>query len=234
MTDELPEEIQDQIKAKIPLGRVADRGRDRGRRRVPRDAGQLHPRHRSPRERRDVRGLIADAKGDVLTNGGSAREGAPAGALPVHRRDRRAGRRSTSSRGTPIRPKTPTSTGAISPAIPSRPGVILIETAAQAAVVAFGIALYAREAGSRRRGRQAAHDLHRLRRSTSPGTVRPGDRVTTTGQIKFWRRKKLRASFEMKLDDGTRRLFRRAVGHGSTAMSTGSEKSDESSSPAWA
>jgi acyl-CoA thioesterase FadM len=35
------------------------------------------------------------------------------------------------------------------------------------------------------------------------GTVRPGDRVTTTGRMKFWRRKKLRASFEMTLDDGT-------------------------------
>ena len=35
------------------------------------------------------------------------------------------------------------------------------------------------------------------------GSVRPGDRVTTTGRVKFFRRKKLRASFEMKLDDGT-------------------------------
>jgi acyl-CoA thioesterase FadM len=33
--------------------------------------------------------------------------------------------------------------------------------------------------------------------------VKPGDRVTTTGRIKFFRRKKLRAAFEMKLDDGT-------------------------------
>ncbi len=35
------------------------------------------------------------------------------------------------------------------------------------------------------------------------GTVRPGDRVETTGRIKFFRRKKLRATFEMTIDDGT-------------------------------
>ena len=35
------------------------------------------------------------------------------------------------------------------------------------------------------------------------GSVAPGDRVTTTGRVKFFRRKKLRASVEMALDDGT-------------------------------
>ena len=52
------------------------------------------------------------------------------------------------------------------------------------------------------RGREAAHDLHRLS-GRLLRTVKPGQRVTTTGRKKFWRRKKLRAEFEMKLDDGT-------------------------------
>jgi 3-hydroxyacyl-[acyl-carrier-protein] dehydratase len=87
------------------------------------------------------------------------------------------------------------------PGNPITPGVILIETAAQAAVVAFGIALYAREAG-----RDEVDKLLTIFTDCAvdfAGTVRPGDRVTTTGRIKFWRRKKLRASFEMTLDDGT-------------------------------
>jgi acyl-CoA thioesterase FadM len=33
--------------------------------------------------------------------------------------------------------------------------------------------------------------------------VKPGDRVTTSGRVKFFRRKKLRAEVEMKLEDGT-------------------------------
>lgn len=87
------------------------------------------------------------------------------------------------------------------PGNPITPGVILIETAAQAAVVAFGIYLYARDAG-----REAVDALLTIFTDCSidfSGTVRPGDRVTTTGRIDFWRRKKLRSSFEMKLDDGT-------------------------------
>ena len=79
--------------------------------------------------------------------------------------------------------------------------MILVETAAQAAVVAFGIALYARETS-----REEVDKLLTIFTDCSidfSGTVRPGDRVTTTGRKKFWRRKKLRAEFEMKLDDGT-------------------------------
>ena len=34
------------------------------------------------------------------------------------------------------------------------------------------------------------------------GQVRPGERVTTTGRVKFFRRKKLRAEVEMRLDTG--------------------------------
>ena len=72
---------------------------------------------------------------------------------------------------------------------------------AQAVVVAFGIALVARESG-----REEVEKLLTIFTDCQvdfSGTVKPGDRVTTTGRKKFWRRKKLRAEFEMKLDDGT-------------------------------
>lgn len=87
------------------------------------------------------------------------------------------------------------------PGNPITPGVILVETAAQAAVVAFGIYLYALET--------SRDELSKILTIFTDcavefsGTVKPGDRVTTTGRIKFFRRRKLRAAFEMKLDDGT-------------------------------
>jgi len=87
------------------------------------------------------------------------------------------------------------------PANPITPGVILIETAAQAGVVAFGIYLYAADTS-----RADVDKLLTIFTDCSidfSGMVKPGDRVTTTGRIKQWRRKKLRAEFEMKLDDGT-------------------------------
>jgi 3-hydroxyacyl-[acyl-carrier-protein] dehydratase len=87
------------------------------------------------------------------------------------------------------------------PGNPITPGVILIETAAQTAVVAFGIYLYALET--------SRDDVGKLLTIFTDcnidfsGAVRPGDRVQTTGRIKFFRHKKLRATFEMTLDDGT-------------------------------
>jgi 3-hydroxyacyl-[acyl-carrier-protein] dehydratase len=87
------------------------------------------------------------------------------------------------------------------PGNPITPGVILVETMAQAGVVALGIYLYALE-----------HTEEELARVVTvftdvevdfSGQVLPGDRVTTTGRVKFFRRKKLRAEVEMKLDDGT-------------------------------
>ena len=87
------------------------------------------------------------------------------------------------------------------PGNPITPGVILIETAAQAGVVAFGIYLYALETSREDVGKLLT--IFTDCNIDFSGTVLPGDRVTTTSRVKFFRRRKLRASFEMKLDDGT-------------------------------
>jgi len=87
------------------------------------------------------------------------------------------------------------------PGNPITPGVILVETAAQAAVVAFGIYLYALETS-----REELEKILTIFTDCAvefSGTVAPGARVTTTGRVKFFRRKKLRAAFEMRLDDGS-------------------------------
>lgn len=87
------------------------------------------------------------------------------------------------------------------PGNPITPGVILVETMAQAGVVAFGIYLYARQTS-----REEVAKLLTVFTDANvefSGTVRPGDRVRTTGRVKFFRRRKLRAAVEMTLDDGT-------------------------------
>ncbi len=87
------------------------------------------------------------------------------------------------------------------PGNPITPGVILIETMAQAGVVALGIYLYALE-----------FSIEELEKTITiftdadvdfSGAVAPGQRVITTGRKVFFRRKKLRAEVEMKLEDGT-------------------------------
>ncbi len=87
------------------------------------------------------------------------------------------------------------------PGNPITPGVILIETMAQAGVVALGIYLFALEAS-----REELSKLVTVFTDANvdfQGTVLPGDRVTTTAKRVFWRRKKLRAEVEMKKQDGT-------------------------------
>ena len=87
------------------------------------------------------------------------------------------------------------------PGNPITPGVILVETMAQAGVVAFGIYLYAAE--------HSAEEVEKLltvftdAQVDFSGMVKPGDRVTTTARKAMFRRKKLRCEMEMKLDDGT-------------------------------
>jgi len=87
------------------------------------------------------------------------------------------------------------------PGNPITPGVILTETMAQAGVVAFGIYIYARETSP-----EEVDKLITVFTDANvefSGQVKPGDRVTTTATKVFFRRLKLRAEVEMKLDDGT-------------------------------
>ncbi len=87
------------------------------------------------------------------------------------------------------------------PGNPITPGVILVETMAQAGVVALGLYLCALE--------RPAEELEKLVTVFTDasvdfsGAVRPGERVTTVGRKTFFRRLKLRSSIEMRLDDGT-------------------------------
>ncbi|MCS5637180.1 MAG: beta-hydroxyacyl-ACP dehydratase [Myxococcota bacterium] len=87
------------------------------------------------------------------------------------------------------------------PGNPITPGVILVEAMAQAGVVAQGIYLYALEF--------SAEEVEKVitvftdANIEFSGQVLPGERVTTTGRVVFFRRKKLRAQVEMRKDDGT-------------------------------
>jgi 3-hydroxyacyl-[acyl-carrier-protein] dehydratase len=87
------------------------------------------------------------------------------------------------------------------PGNPITPGVILIEAMAQAGVVAQGIYLYALEVDAREVDRIVT--MFTDCNVDFTGQVLPGQRVTTSGRVKFFRRRKLRAAVEMRLDDGT-------------------------------
>lgn len=87
------------------------------------------------------------------------------------------------------------------PGDPITPGVLLVESMAQAGVVALGIYLVARES--------SLEDAKRLLSVFTDATVefsgivRPGERVLIHGRKVFFRRRKLRAETEMRLEDGT-------------------------------
>ena len=87
------------------------------------------------------------------------------------------------------------------PGNPITPGVILVESMAQAGVVALGLYLCALEL--------PAEELEKLvtvftdAQVEFTGSVRPGERVFTTGRKVFFRRWKLRSEVEMRRDDGT-------------------------------
>ena len=87
------------------------------------------------------------------------------------------------------------------PSNPITPGVILIETMAQAGVVALGLYLASCE--------MSPAELEKLITVFTDasvefaGQVAPGDRVITTGRKQYFRRRKLRAEVEMQLEDGS-------------------------------
>jgi 3-hydroxyacyl-[acyl-carrier-protein] dehydratase len=87
------------------------------------------------------------------------------------------------------------------PGNPITPGVLLIEAMAQTGVVALGIYLVARQRG--------VEDVRRVLTvftdvtAEFSGVVRPGDTVTIRARKVFFRRMKLRAEVEMRVDDGS-------------------------------
>ena len=87
------------------------------------------------------------------------------------------------------------------PGNPLTPGVILVETMAQAGVVALGIHLVSREGKPEEVDRLVTVFTDANVEFT--GSVLPGQRVITTGRKAFFRRRKLRAEVEMRLEDGT-------------------------------
>ena len=86
------------------------------------------------------------------------------------------------------------------PGNPITPGVILIESMAQAGVVALGIHLFAREVGVEEASK--VQTLFTDAQVEFSGIVEPGTRVVTTGRKVFFRRRKLRSEVEMRLPDG--------------------------------
>ena len=86
------------------------------------------------------------------------------------------------------------------PGNPITPGVILIETMAQAGIVALGIYLFALDAS-----KEDLANIVTVFTDTNvdfQGTVLPGERVTTTAKKIFWRRKKLRVQVELTSESG--------------------------------
>jgi 3-hydroxyacyl-[acyl-carrier-protein] dehydratase len=86
------------------------------------------------------------------------------------------------------------------PGNPVTPGALLVESMAQAAVVALGIYLLEQESP------EASAKLVTLFTDVNvefSGLVRPGQRVLIRGRKLFFRRRKLRSESEMRLEDGT-------------------------------
>jgi 3-hydroxyacyl-[acyl-carrier-protein] dehydratase len=86
------------------------------------------------------------------------------------------------------------------PERPITPGVILIESMAQAGVVGLGLHLLSNEIGPEDATKYTT--LFTDAQVEFSGIVEPGARVITTGRKVFFRRRKLRAEVEMKLEDG--------------------------------
>ena len=86
------------------------------------------------------------------------------------------------------------------PGNPVTPGVLLVESMAQAAVVSLGIYLLEKELAAESRKLVTLFTDVNVEFS---GVVRPGDRVLIRGKKLFFRRRKLRSEAEMRLEDGT-------------------------------
>ena len=84
------------------------------------------------------------------------------------------------------------------PGNPITPGVLLLETMAQAGVVAHGIYLLGSDPDRRRMLTLFTDATVEFR-----GLVRPGQRVITRGKKLVFRRLFLRSAVEMTLEDGT-------------------------------
>ncbi len=87
------------------------------------------------------------------------------------------------------------------PGNPVTPGVLLIESMAQAGVVALGIYLLSLE-GAAAEAEKIVTVFTDVQVDFS-GMAKPGDRVQIEGRKVFWRRRKLRSEIEMRLEDGT-------------------------------
>ena len=84
------------------------------------------------------------------------------------------------------------------PGNPVTPGVLLVESMAQAAVVAHGIYLLASEGEDPQKLLTFFTDAQ----VDFSGAVMPGDRVRILGKKVFWRRRKLRSQVEMRIEGG--------------------------------
>ena len=182
---------------------------------LARDPARTHGTARGGGRRRRLprhRGRATSTAASSTSTGGctvaeplTARRGpgraAAAGAVPLRRRDPRARRRAHRRARTRFRPDADFYRGHF-PGNPITPGVLLVEAMAQAGVVALGIYLVARE--SERRGRRSAcSPCSPTRPSSSRASCGPGDTVTISARKVFFRRMKLRAEVEMRLEDGT-------------------------------
>jgi 3-hydroxyacyl-[acyl-carrier-protein] dehydratase len=87
------------------------------------------------------------------------------------------------------------------PGNPLTPGVLLVESMAQASVVALGIYLVSKQTSARETEKLVT--IFTDAQVEFSGIVRPGVRVLISGRKVFFRRLKLRSEVEMRLEDGT-------------------------------
>lgn len=90
------------------------------------------------------------------------------------------------------------------PSDPVTPGVILLETMAQAGLVALGIYLLSSEECSVNQAEPRQRTLFTEAQVEFFEMVRPGTQVIVHAEREFWRRSKLRSRVVMHTDPGTR------------------------------